>query len=463
MLGLHSLFRQSIRFNYNPHQEIFMILLDTALEQRAQNENPVRLGIIGAGYIARGAANQILNFLPGMDVAAVSNRTVSKAETLFADAGDADVRHADSAAQLDEAVRAGRRVVTDNPEAVCRCETVDVIADLTGEIEFGARVTLDAIEHGKHVIASAEVDSVIGPILKTRADQRGVVYSNCDGDQPGVIMNLLRWVRCIGFSPVLAGNIKGMLDHERTPETQAAFAAKHGQTPRMATHFADGTKIAMEMAVVANATGFKTGTRGMYGPSCDHVDEAVDLFPLDAMLNGGLVDYILGAQPGPGVFVLGYNDQPASRRYADYFKRGPGPLHVFYIPYHFPHIELPLTAGRAALFADAAVTPLGAPAAEVITIAKTDLKAGDTLDGFGGFAAYGLLENHPRARAENLLPIGLSDHCVLSREIPKDTPVRFDDITLPEGRLCDRLYREQTERFRGQSCPVGRWNLPSMH
>lgn len=438
-----------------------MILLDTALEKRAADGNPVRLGIIGAGYIARGTANQILNFLPGMDVAAVSNRTVSKAEQLFADAGAGDVRHAENAAQIDKAVRAGHRTVTDNPEALCRCETIDVIADLTGEIEFGTRVTLDAIEHGKHVIVSAEVDSVIGPILKTRADQNGVVYTNCDGDQPGVIMNLIRWVRCVGFNPVLAGNIKGLLDHYRTPETQAAFAAEHGQSPRMATHFADGTKVAMEMAVVANATGFRTGTRGMYGPRCDHADQAVDLFPLEPMLETGLVDYILGAQPGPGVFVLGYNDNPTSRTYADYFKRGSGPLHVFYIPYHFPHIELPLTAARAALFGDAAITPLGAPAAEVITIAKTDLKTGETLDGFGGFATYGLLENHPQARADNLLPIGLSDPCTLTRDIPKDTPVTFDDVTVPENRLCDRLYREQTDRFSGQTCPVGRWNISS--
>ncbi len=436
-----------------------MIILDKALERCAAKNKPVRMAIIGAGYIARGAANQIFKSLPGMDLVAVSNRTLSRAEEVYHVAGEQQTSRVSTVQQLEEAIRSRKHAVTDDPELLCKADGIDVIADLTGEVEFGTRVTLDALQNGKHVIASAEVDSLLGPILKVYADRSGAVYSNCDGDQPGVIMNLLRWVRCIGFKPVLAGNIKGMLDHYRTPETQAAFAKANGQTARMATHFADGTKLAMEMAVVANATGFKTGRRGMYGPSCNHVDEAVNLFPLDQMLNGGLVDYVLGSEPGPGVFVLGYNDGEMSRTYANYFKRGEGPLHVFYVPYHFPHVELPLTAARAALFHDAAITPLGAPASEVITVAKSGLKAGGTLDGFGGFASYGLLENYETARTENLLPMGLSEDCRLIRDIPHDTAITMDDVVFPENRLCDKLYREQLTRFAGQPCPTGRWNI----
>lgn len=436
-----------------------MVILDTALEKRKSEGRPVRVGIVGAGYIACGTVNQILRFLPGMDVVAISNRTVSKAENAFLLAGETQTVRVDTVTQLEESIRLRKHAVTDNPELLCRAEGVDVIMDLVGDVEVGCTVSLDALRHGKHLIASAEVDSTIGPILKEYADLAGVVYTNCDGDQPGVIMNLLRWVRSIGFNPVLGGSLKGMLDHYRTPETQAAFAKANGITARMATHFSDGSKLAMEQAVISNATGFKAGVRGMYGPSAAHTDDALGLFPKEQLLHGGLSDYLLGAKPGPGIFVIGYNNNEISRTYAKYFKRGEGPFHVFYIPYHFPHIEIPLTAARAEIFNDACITPLGAPAAEVITVAKTNLKAGDTLDGVGGFATYGLLENYEPARKDNLLPIGLSTDCVLTRDIPKDQLITLDDIKRPEGRLSDKLYQEQLTRFKDTPCPTGHWNV----
>jgi predicted homoserine dehydrogenase-like protein len=172
------------------------------------------------------------------------------------------------------------------------------------------------------------------------------------------MMNLYRFVKAIGYKPVLIGNMKGLQDFYRTPETQKNFASMHGLSPKMATSFADGTKISMENTLVANATGFGVGKRGMFGPKCSHVDEAKGLFSLDMLLKGGKVDYILGAQPGPGVFVLGYDDNPKRQPYMRYYKLGDGPLYVFYTPYHLASLEVPLTAARAVLFHDAAVAPL---------------------------------------------------------------------------------------------------------
>ncbi|MDZ7693123.1 MAG: hypothetical protein U5K69_18715 [Balneolaceae bacterium] len=301
----------------------------------------------------------------------------------------------ESADELDQLIDEGGYAITDNSSLLCEAQNLDVIIEATGQIEFGARVTLDAIENKKHVVLmNAELDATIGPLLKTYADKQGVVITNADGDQPGVLMNLMRFVETIGYEPVLAGNIKGLEDPYRTPETQKEFARKHKQKPRMVTSFADGTKLSMEMAVVANATGFKAGKRGMYGPECDHVSEALDLFPEDEMLDGGLVDYILGAEPGPGVFVLCYNEHPVQRDYMSYFKMGDGPFYVFYVPYHLPHLEVPLTAARAVLFEDATITPKGRPISEVITLAKRDLNVGEKLDGIGGFTCYGTIERY---------------------------------------------------------------------
>lgn len=425
-----------------------MIIVDAALEKREEAGNPIRVGIIGAGYMGRGVVLQILSAIKGMDVAAVYNRTISQAELAYKQAGVDSVVRVETAAALEDAIKNGQYVITDDPMLLCEADGIDAIMEATGEIEFGAHVVMRAIEHGKHVILmNAELDAVVGPILKVYADKAGVVISNVDGDQPGVIMNLYRWVNSIGYKPILAGNMKGLQDHYRTPETQKEFADAHKQKPRMITSFADGTKISMEMAVVANATGFRVGVRGMYGPECKHVTESKELFPLDQMLDGGMVDYILGAEPGPGVFVLGYNDNPIKQQYLSYLKMGEGPVYVFYIPYHFPHLESPLTIARAVLFHDAATAPVAGPVVDVITAAKRDLREGEEIDGIGGFMVYGVTENHDVARRGNMIPMSLIEGCRLNRNLLRDEILTYEDVEVPGRRLIDKLYKEQIEYF----------------
>ncbi len=255
-----------------------MILVDKALEEREQQGRPVRVAVVGAGYMGRGIALTIFTPMKGMRLVAMSNRTISEAERAYRQAGVDSVVRVETVAQLEDAIARNRYAITDDALLLCQAEGIDAVVEATGEVEFGARVVMKAIEHGKHVILmNAELDAVVGSILKVYADRAGVVISNVDGDQPGVVMNLYRFVMTIGYNPVLAGNIKGLQDHYRTPETQKAFADAHNQKPKMITSFADGTKISMEMAVVANATGFGVGKRGMYGPECKHVTEAVNL------------------------------------------------------------------------------------------------------------------------------------------------------------------------------------------
>ncbi|MFZ7127507.1 MAG: NAD(P)H-dependent oxidoreductase [Desulfobacterales bacterium] len=425
-----------------------MIIVDTALARRKAENRPIRVGLVGAGYMGAGIVRQIENHIDGMTVIAVSNRTVHKAEDAYKAAGINELVRVDTPEQLDNAASNRVRVVTDDPLVLCAAGNVDVIIEGTGEIEFGAKVVTAAIENRKHTIMmGAELDATVGPLLRTYADRAGVVISNTDGDQPGVMMNLYRFVKTIGYHPVLAGNIKGLQDYYRTPDTQREFARKNNLTAKMATAFADGTKMSMENAIVANATGFRTGKRGMYGPVCRHANDAASLFPVEQMLNGGLVDYILGAQPGPGVFVIGHNADETRADYMRYFKMGDGPFYVFYVPYHLPHLEAPLTVARAALFQDAAITPIGPPVCEVIAIAKRDLESGEVLDGIGGFTCYGVIENAPVRKAENLLPMGLSEGCRLIRNIKKDEPLTFDMIELPPDRLVNQLWEAQERHF----------------
>jgi predicted homoserine dehydrogenase-like protein len=185
----------------------------------------------------------------------------------------------------------------------------------------------------------------------------------------------------------------------------------------------------------------------MYGPRCDHVDNAHKLFKMDELLNGGLVDYILGAQPSFGVFILGYSENPLKQRYMKVYKMGDGPLYTFYVPSHLSPIEAPNSVARAVLFGDAPVKALGKPVADVITIAKRDLRAGEVLDGIGGFLSYGTLDNADTAAEQNLLPMGLSEGCVLKRDLPMDAAVSYDDVELPKSRLSDKLRAEQNKLF----------------
>ncbi len=428
-----------------------MIIVDSELERREQNGNPIRVAMVGAGYMGRGIALQIEQYITGMSLVAIANRTPSAAIKAYQDAGANPIESVENIDQLETAIAAGHPAVTDDAMLICEAEGVDVVIEATGDVEHSAHVAMKAIENQKHlVLMNAELDATVGPILKVDADRAGVVITNADGDQPGVMMNLYRFVKSIGYQPVLAGNIKGLQDYYRTPETQKGFASEHHITPQMATSFADGTKISMENAIVANATDFRVGQRGMYGPRCTHVNETVDLFPMDQLLNGGLVDYILGAEPGPGVFVLGYNTDPIRRDYMKYFKMGDGPLYAFYVPYHLPHLEVPLTAARAVLFKDAAVAPLGAPVCDVITVTKRDLKAGEILDGIGGFTCYGMIENSEICQSDNLLPMGLSEDCTIKRDISKDQVITYEDVNVPEGRLCVRLREEQNTYFSSQ-------------
>ena len=436
-----------------------MILVDTALERRRAEGRPIRVGMIGAGFQGHGIALQILKSTPGIRLCAIANRTVERALDCYAQAG-VGAKIVDSAGAMEAALATGEYAVTDDAELVARAPGLEAIIEVTGTIEHAARAVVAAIETGKHVIQmNAELDGTVGPILKKYADELGVVFTFSDGDQPGVQMNLLRFVAGIGVTPVLCGNIKGLHDPYRNPQTQAGFAAKWGQNAAMVASFADGTKISFEQAIVANGTGFRVARRGMLGPDFSGGDPSSPLVPVEQSLSAfaehldpsqpGLVDYVVGARPGPGVFVIGTTEDERQRHYLNLYKLGEGPYYVFSTPYHLCHFEVPNSVARAVLFNDAVLTPRDGPRVGVIAVAKTDLAPGTVIQEFGGFEAYGVAENIDAIRSERLLPIGLALGCTVTRPVSKDTALTFNDVSRPPGRLVDRLYAEQEALFGG--------------
>lgn len=436
-----------------------MIIVDTALKQREAAGRPVRVGMVGAGFMGSGIALQIARSVPGMVLCAIAARRADQAAAAFAASRTGEtVRNADTTAAIEAAIRDGVPVVTEDPAAMARAGGLDVIIEATGSMDYALLAVEAAIETGKHVVLmNCELDGTVGPLLKARADKAGVILTNCDGDQPGVQMNLVRFVRSIGVKPVLCGNIKGLQDTRRTPDTQRGFAEKWGQNVNMVTSFADGTKIAFEQAIVANATGMTVARRGMIGPDPTNMDPTQPLRPLEdyvALLaphidpaGPGIVDFVVGARPGPGVFVLGTHDDPRQQHYLNLYKLGQGPYYLFYTPYHLCHFEVPLTAARAALFHDAALAPLGRPEVSVIAVAKRALKAGHVLDGIGGFDTYGVAETSAVTARDRLLPMGLAEDCTLARDIAPGTALAFSDVAVPAGRRIDTLYAEMEAHF----------------
>ena len=431
-----------------------MIIVDEALKARERASKPIRVGLIGAGFMAQGLTNQVTNSVPGMEISAIFNRAPDRAARVYEYAGLPDVVEASGPGELEDAIRSGRPVVTDDAFSITRSENIDVIVDVTGSVEFGARVALDAFENAKDVVLmNAELDGTVGPVLRKYAARAGRLLSACNGDEPGVQMDLVRWVVGLGLIPRVVGNIKGLQDPYRNPTTQQGFAEQWGQNPTMVTSFADGTKVSFEQSIVANATGFQVLSRGMSRGQEYHGDIMTigELYDIDQLRElGGIVDYVVGT-PHTKVYVLAEHPDPKQQHYLKLYKMGDGPLYSFFTPYHLVQLEVHNSIARVVLFRDEVAPPLGGPVVEVCAVAKRDLKAGEVLDDYGMYMTYGEAVNADEMSTGRYLPEGLVAGCRLVNDIGKDQVLSYDDVILPEGRLADRLRSEQYEEFRNET------------
>ena len=440
-----------------------MIMVDNALKAREEQGKPIRVGLLGAGFMAQGLANQIINSVPGMRLGAIYSRKPQRGVGIFDYAGRPGAAVVNPQAEFEAALRAGKPVVTEDAFLLARSEQLDVLVDVTGSVEFGANVFMEAFRHKKDVVLmNAELDATIGPIMQVHAKKHGVIMSACDGDEPGVQMNLCRWVQGLGLTPRVIGNIKGLQDPYRNPTTQKGFAEKWGQNPAMVTSFADGSKISFEQAIVANATGFVVKSRGM-SRGLEYKDDVMKigkLYDIDEVRKlGGIIDYVVGT-PLTKVYVLAEHPDPKQQHYLSLYKMGDGPLYPFFIPYHLVHFETPMSIARVALFRDSLAPPLGGPVVEVCAVAKTNLSAGNILDDYGMYMTYGEAVNTGEMSAGRYLPEGLVEGCKLKRDVAKDAVITYDDVELPPNRLADRLRAEQYRHFRKETwleelLPVG--------
>ncbi len=427
------------------------------LQQRALSGKPIRIGLIGSGMMGGDIVTQVLQ-MRGVVVAAIADINLEAALRALQEAGHAGDAHrvVESQSAFDAAVHAGHIAVTQDVQFVCRSGLIDVVVDATGKPAVGAEFGLSAMEHGKHlVMMNVEADVTIGAYLKREADRLGVVYSLGAGDEPSATIELIQFVSALGYPVIAAGKGKNNpLNIDATPDDYMAEARSKNLNPRMLVEFVDGSKTAVEMSAIANATGLVPDVPGMHGPAAA-LDELHNvLCPREdggVLSRKGVVDYTVGQGVAPGVFVVAEMAHPRLRERMDYLKLGKGPYYTFYRPYHLCSLEVPLTCVRAVLYGRADMAPIATPTAEVCAVAKRELRAGDALDAIGEYTYRAWAMTATDARDRRAVPCGLIEGARVIAPIRKGELLTYANVAVDAGARIVELRRRQDRMVHGDA------------
>jgi len=446
--------------------------LFNSLRKREADNKPIRIGVIGAGTFGEMFLSQA-RLTPGMKLVGVAELDLAKARQACLDAGwpAEAIGNASSSSAINDGAAGGKIILTDNPEALIKAD-LDVVIEITGRAEAGAYHAWTAIENGKHVImVNIEADALVGRVLNRKAGEKGLIYSLAYGDQPAIICELVDWARTIGVEVVCAGKGTRYQPEYRysTPETVwEHFGLSKEQlasgkfNPKMYNSFLDGTKSAIEMCALANATGLVPQQAGLEFPPVGAQDLANVLKPMSAggvLEHGGTVEVVASEQRDGspidghmrwGVFVVFRATSRHMRRFLamhDFVKDASGEYGAAYRPYHLIGLELGISVATVALRGEATGTA-DYLMADVVAVAKKDLKAGDSLDGEGGYTAYGRLVSADRSIPGDYLPIGLSQGGKLRRPVAKDSILTYQDVTLDVNRFSYRMRRTLEDDFK---------------
>lgn len=408
------------------------------LEARADERGDAAVAVLGAGYVGTGVVHSIAG-APGMRPALLVNRTPGRAINALAGLGiaPADIVVSDDVDVLERAIRSGTPAATTDVSAVANLP-IDLAIEATGALDYGTESILGLLASGIDVVSfNAEVDALLARRFHDMARSNDVIYTIADGDQPGALFRLRQQVESMGFEVTAMLNCKRHLDVHQNPESGAGYAARDTTSAIMTTAFGDGTKMQVEQAVIANATGLVPDVRGMHG-----IETTLDRAAIDvpAVLSAdGRVDFTLGGDFGAGVgIVVRHPDQTLHEQALRFYKMGEGPYYFFFRPFHLVHLEVPTTIAEVLLDGHPLATVAGPHVTEVVAMAKRDLGAGETLDCIGGFTAYGQLDTVERAQGH--LPVGLVEFATLSADVAIDQPIPLDAVRLDDSRTVVREW-----------------------
>ena len=429
-----------------------MYEIDTKLAKLEEQGTPIQVALIGAGQMGKDIVAQVACML-GMRIAVVVDlKTETAVESYTLSGYKGEIVETDDLKIANKAISEGIKVATTNFEIATTASAVQVVIDATGSPEMGARISLQCINNKKHIVMmNVECDVTVGPILRKMAENAGVVYSLTAGDEPGSIVEIYRFAKALGFKIVAAGKGKNNpLNVYATPDEWEEKARQRQMNAKMLVEFVDGSKTMIEMAAVSNATGLVPDIRGMHGPHCNVKDLNKIYSRKDQggiLEKEGIVDFAIG-DVNPGIFVVVTTDQ---QRIIDGLVQrdmGDGPNYLLYRPYHLCSIETPITAAQAVIYGESTAHPMNKLTSEVITLAKKDLKAGQTLDGIGEYCYRASIELAGVARKGNMLPVGLAKGAVLNCDIKKDDVITYDMVGLNDNSVLLQLRRIQDQNMR---------------
>ena len=419
------------------------------LLRRQAEGSPIRVGASGAGWMGSGFVAAVAG-VPGMEINVLADTDTRAARQAFIDTGvqPDNIVEANAPGPAMDALRAGKRVVTGSYALAAQLEDVDIVADATPSPAIGAETAHACIQHGKDVVmVNIEADVTVGRQLHQLARQAGILYTVSSGDEPGCLMELVDFVRSIGYEVIVIGKGKNNpLDPAATPDTVAESARKADKDPFQVASYVDGTKTMFEMTCAANATGCLPMQRGMIGPEAT-LETVSEIFALEK--DGGIteipgaVDFVQGNAMAGGVFVTVRVQDERIRADLQYLKVGRGKYFTFFRPYHLWFLEAPISIARAHLYRQKTLVPLDHPVADVMTVAKRALRAGETLDDFGGYTSYGVMDRAQIAGDVNALPVGLAPGARAVRPVAAGAIVTWDDVKLDESSVVVQLRRQQ--------------------
>jgi predicted homoserine dehydrogenase-like protein len=443
--------------------------LGRLLQRRVETGRPIRVGVIGAGKFSTMFLAQV-RLIPGMQLVGIAELDPQKAKQACLKVGfpEDSLSFGSSAAVINDGARRGKTILTSDSDQLIQAD-VDVILEITGIPEAGAYHAWRALEAGKHVVmVNVEADALLGPSLRKRADEKGLVYSMAYGDQPALICELVDWAQAIGLEVVCAG--KGTRYqpeyHYSTPQTVWDYygfseeqLASGDYNAQMFNSFLDGTKSAIEMCAVANATGLKPQKCGLKFPPVG-VDTLPDALKPESA--GGFLEHsgtveVIASENRDGTPVrsgLRWGVYVVFKAPSEYVKRcfkeyglvtdSSGKYSALYRPYHLIGLELGISVASVVLRGE----PTGSSqafVADVASVAKRGLRPGDILDGEGGYTVYGRLVRAEDSLAGRYLPIGLSGRARVIRSVAKDTMLTYDDVAI-DDKLFSYKLRKMMEK-----------------
>jgi predicted homoserine dehydrogenase-like protein len=438
------------------------------LREREAQGKPLRVGLVGAGKFGAMYLAQVPK-TPGLHLAGIADLSLSNAKTNLQRVGWNPERYA--AASLDAAFTSGLTHVGDDWQALIAHPLIDIVVEATGNPIAAVEHALAAFRHGKHVVmVTVEADAMCGPLLARRAREAGVVYSLAYGDQPALICDLVDWARASGFNVVAAGRGHKWLPHfaQSTPETVWGYygltpeqAKTGGLNPKMFNSFLDGSKPAIESTTVCNATGLTPAPYGLLFPPASVDDIPNVMRPKSEgghLHHKGQVEVISSLETDGrvipydirfGVFVVFEGETEYIRNcFKEYMVRtdSSGRYACLYKRWHLIGLEVGISVASVGLRGESTGSPTGFRA-DVVATAKRDLKAGEMLDGEGGYTVVGKLMPADASLKIGALPLGLAHGVKVLRSVATGQPVRWADVAVDESSYAVKVRREMEQLF----------------